>query len=255
MSATPIPSWLYVHDDLSEPLRAHGEASTVWTLGQALFALLRREPHRVRILTLAEQLDALMARGAHAPFEMTVGIGAAGARVAALVHARTAWFPSIRRVDLWREEDAEGGYRLAGPAPLETQLRGLEDARSIAIADDTLFSGLTLRVVLEALSPALRRRTHVFCLRAVAESVPDVASLAPVSVGFAAPGRILTEVSFINASGLVRRGAIRRTAAAPLAFFEREEWMAAWFPGYHQEAIAVCRELAAALEAPALIAR
>jgi hypothetical protein len=255
MSTTPIPSWLYVHDDLSEPLRAHGDGSSVWALGQRLFALLRREPHRVRILTLGEQLDALVACGRHAPFEATVGIGAAGARVAAQVHARTAWFPSIRRVDLWREEDADGGYHLAGPAPLESQLRGLDDARSIAITDDTLFSGLTLRVMLEALSPALRRRTHVFCLRAVAESVPEVASLAPVSVGFAAPGRILTEVSFINASGLVRRGAIRRTAAAPLAFFEREEWMAAWFPGYHQDVIAACRELASALEAPELLPR
>jgi hypothetical protein len=255
MSATPSPRQLYVHDDLSDELRAHGEASTAWRLGQALFALLRREPGRVVLLTLAEQLDALIARGAPAPFAVTLGIGAAGARVAAQVHTRTSWFPAIRRVDLWREEDADGGYRLAGPAPLETQLLGLDDARSIAVVDDTLFSGLTLRTVLAALSPALRARANAFCLRAVAQSVAEVARLAPVSVGFAAPGRLLTDVSFINASGLVRRGAIRRAAAPPLAFFERPEWMAAWFPGYHDEVLAVCRELAATLNATALVGR
>ena len=231
MSATPSPRQLYVHDDLSDDLRAHGEASTAWRLGQTLFALLRREPGRVVLLTLAEQLDALIARGAPAPFAVTLGVGAAGTRVAAQVHA--------------------------GPAPLETQLLGLglDDARSVAVVDDTLFSGLTLRTVLAALSPALRARANAFCLRAVAQSVAEVARLAPVSVGFAAPGRLLTDVSFINASGLVRRGAIRRAAAPPLAFFERVEWMAAWFPGYHGEIVAVCRELAAALEEVALLSR
>jgi hypothetical protein len=60
---------------------------------------------------------------------------------------------------------------------------------------------------------------------------------------------MLTDVSFINASGLVRRGAIRRAGRPPLAFFEREAWMQAWFPGDHSEVIAVCRELCEALEA------
>ena len=66
--------------------------------------------------------------------------------------------------------------------------------------------------------------------------------------GFAAPGRLLDEVSFINASGLVRRGAIRRTGLPPLAFFERPEWMHAWFPGHADEVIACCRWLNALLE-------
>src|SRR5438034_8886430 len=89
-----------------------------------------------------------------------------------------------------------------------------------------------MRAVLEALPPRRNRRVHAFCLRAVAESLPGVAALAPVSAGVAAAGRILEDVSFINASGLVRRGAIRRAGQASLAFFERPEWMEAWFPGY-----------------------
>ena len=69
-------------------------------------------------------------------------------------------------------------------------------------------------------------------------------ALAPVTVGVAAPGRLLDDVSFINASGLVRRGAIRRVGRAPLAFYERPEWIRAWFPDHAAEVIACCAELA-----------
>jgi hypothetical protein len=255
VTPTPIPRTLYVHDDLSEDLRAHGEGSPAWHLGQALFGRLRREPSRVVVLTLAQQLDALIARGDHAPFEATVAVGGAGARVAAAVHGRTGWFPAIQRVDVWREETLDGGYVLGGTAPLDARLRGLRDVASLAVVDDTIFSGFTMRAVLAALPSPRPRRLHVFCLRAVAASLAEIARLAPVSAGVAAPGRLLTDVSFINASGLVRRGAIRRTGRAPLAFFEREEWMAAWFPGEHAEVIAICRDLCARLEADAVAPR
>src|SRR5260370_14661443 len=103
-AATPAPRTLYVHDDLSDALRALGEESRAWRLGQKLLAMLRRDTGRVVILTLAQQLDALIARGDHAPFARAIGIGRAGARVAPEVHARTGWFPSIHRGDLWRYE-------------------------------------------------------------------------------------------------------------------------------------------------------
>jgi hypothetical protein len=247
-STTPVPRTLYVHDDLSDDLRARGEDSRSRRLGQALFALLRRDAGRVVILTLAQQLEGLVARGEHAPFAIAVGLGRAGVRVAEIVHARTGWFPSIHRVDLWREEDDGGGYVLSGPAPLAAQVSALPDGRSIAVVDDTIFSGLTMRTVLAALPRSGLPGVHAFCLRAVAESLPCVAQLAPVTAGFAAPGRILDDVSFINASGLVRRGAIRRAGRPPLAFYERPEWMAAWFPTDHEDITALCRELAAELE-------
>ncbi len=247
--AVPIPQRLYVHDDLSEELRVHGEGSHVHRLGQALLELLRQDP-RVVLLTLDEQIAALIARGSHAPFSVAIGLGRAGTRVAAEIHARTGWFPAIERVDVWREEDDAGGYALAGPAPLTSQLGATAERESVAVVDDTIFSGLTMRAVLAALPPRPRRRFHAFALRGVAESVEAVARLAPVTAGLLAPGRILEDVSFINASGLVHRGAIRRARRPPLAFFERPEWMAAWFPGYAGRAIALCRRIHEAVEAP-----
>ena len=245
-SSTPVPRTLYIHDDLSDDLAALGSDSRARRIGQSLFTLRRRDSPRIVILTLAEQIDGLVARGAHAPFARAIGIGRAGVRVAEAVHARTGWFPSIDRVDLWREEDASGDYVLSGPKPLDAQLVTLTGAESIAVVDDTIFSGLTMCTVLAALPPA--RRVRAFCLRAVADSLSAVAALAPVSAGFAASGRILDDVSFINASGLVKRGAIRRTGRPSLAFYERPEWMAAWFPTDHEEITELCRELTSALE-------
>ena len=252
---TPTPRRLYVHDDLSEELVRHGEDAPIRQLGRVLFTLLAREPDRVVVLTPAAQIAALIEQGGHRPFGAVVAIGPAGAAVAAQVHERTGWFPSVWRVDVWREEDADGGYRLAAPAPLARQLDALPDAASLAVVDDTIFSGLTMREVLAALPSRLRSRAHVFCLRAVAECLAEIRRLAPATAGFAAPGRLLTDVSFINASGLVRRGAIRRTGRPPLAFFERPEWMAAWFPGYDADVVAACRALHERLEAGPLVRR
>lgn len=243
---SPTPRRLYVHDDLTEAAWRSRRADAVRLVGE-LFDVMGREPH-VAVLSLAEQVAALIARGGFPPFGTAIGIGGAGERVAREVHARTGWFPSIARVDVSRAEDAAGGYVLTGPAPLAQQLSGLPVELPVAVVDDTLFSGLTLGTVLTALAPAVRRRTHVFCLRAVAASVPAIARLCPVSVGFAARGRILRDVSFINASGLVRRGAIRRVGAPPLAFFERPEWMAAWFPGQAARIVALCRTMHALFE-------
>lgn len=250
MGETPTPARFYVHDDLTEDVRErHGAGSPAFALAAELMALVRRGPH-VTVLTLPEQLAALVARGPHAPFTLAVGIGRAGERVAGQVHAHTGWFPAIRRVDLTREEDDRGGYAVVSPTgvPLAEQLAGVERAASLAIVDDTIFSGITMRQVLLALSPAVRARTHAFCLRCVEESLVPLRALCPVTPGFAAPGRLLDEVSFINASGLVRRGAIRRAGRAPLAFFERPEWMRAWFPDRAEAVVDLCRRLNRLLE-------
>ena len=251
MSETPTPARFYVHDDLSEDVRErYGAGSPAASLTRELLALVRRDAGRVQVLTLDAQLAGLIGQGPHAPFALAVGIGRAGERVARQVHARTGWFPAIRRVDLTREENGHGGYAVVSPTgvPLAEQLAGVETAASLAIVDDTVFSGITLRQVLEALPSAVRARTRAFCLRCVAESLPPLRALCPVTAGFAAPGRLLDEVSLINASGLVRRGSIRRASLPPLAFFERPEWMRAWFPEHAEAVIDCCRRLNRILE-------
>lgn len=247
----PTPRRLYVHDDLTEELRAQlGADSGALALAEALLATVARDRERVTILTAEDQAARLAAAGPHSPFELTLAVGRAGEAVARRVHARTGWFPSVRRVDATREEDGRGGYaivRVSGE-PIEPGLAELGGYASLAIVDDTVFSGLTMRTLLGRLPAATRAVAHVFCLRAVAASLDGIRVLCPVTAGFAAPGRLLEDVSFINASGLVRRVAIRRRGRPPLAFFDRPAWIRAWFPDDAEEVLARCRELNALLE-------
>jgi hypothetical protein len=251
-SATPTPRSLYVHDDLTDDVgRRWGADSEAARQVRALMTLVARDAARVRILTLAEQIGALAATGLHAPFDVAIGIGGAGERVARQVHARTGWFPAVERIELTREENDAGGYDLStrGAGALETQLKRADGRASIAVVDDTVFSGLTMLAVLRALPAGALARTRAFCLRAAGESLAAVRALCPVAAGFVAPGRLLHDVSFINASGLVRRGAIRRAGGAALAFYERPEWMRAWFGGDAADITARCAALAGMLEA------
>jgi hypothetical protein len=252
--AQPAPRVLYVHEDLTEEVRRRlGPRSPALALAQALVDRLRAESGRVRVITLDEQIERVIAQGPHDPFDLAIGVGRAGERVAAQLHARTGWFPRVRRVGLTREEDGRGGYAVVSTErePLAAQLDGVERAGALALVDDTVFSGLTLHTLLDALSERARGRARVFCLRSAAESLATVAARCPATAGIAAPGRLLHDVSFINATGLVLRIAIRRRGQPPLAFFDRPDWLRAWFPRGHAEVLALCRELNAALEPPA----
>jgi len=244
---TPTPKKLYVHDDLTELAGLRPETAR---LARELLDLVRRDP-RVRILSLPAQLDAVVAQGPHEPFAMAIGVAAAGEAVARALHARAGWFPVIHRIEVAREETVAGGYELAtsSAGPLAEQLAPVEGAASIAVVDDTVFSGLTLDAVLRALPSGSLARTRAFCLRGVETSLPALRALCPVTVGVAASGRLLDDVSFINASGLVRRGAIRRVGLPPLAFYERPEWIRAWFPDDAPKIIACCAELGRRLDA------
>jgi hypothetical protein len=249
--AAPTPRVFYIHDDLSEYVcRQQGEASPAWQLTRELFALVRRDPRRVVVLTLEAQIERLLARRSYDPFVLAIGIGRAGERVAQQLHVRTGWFPRISRVDVTREEDGHGGYNVVTTTgiPLAQQLPTLEVVSSLAVVDDTVFSGLTMRTVLQTLPPQVRARTQAFCLRGVAASLASITALCPIAIGFAAPGSLLDEVSFINASGLVLRLGIRRPDRPPQAFFERDMWMRAWFPGDADEVIALCQRLNAIME-------
>ena len=246
----PPPRRLYVHDDLTDEVaRRLGPSSTGAALAASLLGVVSRDRERVQVIRLAEQLQRLIGRRTHAPFSLTLAIGRAGERVAAEVHARTGWFPHVRLVGLTRVEDG-GAYRLVStvPASLREQLAGAEEARTLAVVDDTIFSGLTMRSLLEALPAGALARTRAFCARGVADSIREIGRLCPIAAGFTAHGRLLDDVSFINASGLVLRIAVRRRDGPPLAFFERPEWIHAWFPGSDAEVIELSARLNALLE-------
>jgi hypothetical protein len=249
--AAPTPGLLYIHDDLSAYVcRQQGKASPAWQLTHELFALLQRDPEHVVVLNLEWQIERLLAQGHYRPFALTIGIGRAGERVAQQLHARTGWFPRIARVDITREEDGRGGYHVVSTSgiPFAQQLPSLASVCSLAVVDDTVFSGLTMRTVLQALPSEIRAHTQAFCLRGVAASVATITALCPITVGFAAPGKLLDEVSFINASGLVMRVGIRHPDRPPQAFFERPMWLQAWFPSYDAEVMALCQRLNSILE-------
>ena len=102
--AQPTPRRLYVHDDLSDHVaRRCGAGSPAALLARDLLAAVAREAERVRLLTLGEQVERVVAQGAHAPFAIAIGVGSAGRRVAETLHERAGWFPRIRRVGLTRE--------------------------------------------------------------------------------------------------------------------------------------------------------
>src|SRR5580704_11614095 len=206
--SAPTPKVLFIHDDLRDFVaRHHGQASPAGRLTRELFGLVCRKPEQVRLLTLESQIATLSANNNYSPFALAIGIGRAGERVAQQLHARTGWFPKISRVDITREEDGDGGYNVVTTTgiPLVQQLPPLDAVFSLAVVDDTVFSGQTIRTVLLALPAEVRARTQAFCLRGVAASLVDIAALCSIAIGFAAPGRLLDEVSFINASGLVMR--------------------------------------------------
>ncbi len=250
----PTPRWFYIHDDISALVSdVFGPDSIVAARVSELFRLVAgREPERVRVLTADEQIEALIASAQHSvsPFALTLGIGTAGERVAQQINERSGWFPHIHRIDMARQEDGRGGYTVVSTSlsPLEDQLTGLEEAQSIAVVDDTIFSGITMQAVLTALPRGALQKTRAFCLRCVGESLEAVRKLCPVSAGFQAEGHILKDVSFINASGLVTRVGIRQPGGRSMAFFERPEWIHAWFPGYGDEVITLARGLNEFLE-------
>jgi len=162
--AAPTPKVLYIHDDLSDYVgRRQGEASPAWRLTQELFAVVCRDPRRVVRLTIESQMAPLLAQK-YAPFALAIGIGRAGERVAQQLDARTGWFPKISRVDITREEDGRGGYSVVTTTgiPLAQQLPALDAISSLAVVDDTVFSGLTMRTVLLALPAEVRARTQAF---------------------------------------------------------------------------------------------
>ncbi|MHB8576285.1 MAG: hypothetical protein ACYDCQ_13250 [Dehalococcoidia bacterium] len=237
----PTPERLYVYNDFPYLRAERPHNREFLTVLDELEGTLALEPHVV-LVNVDEQIRKLAARGGYAPFAATLAVGGAGARVARALHARTGWFPTITVLNITREETGWGEYRIRGGTDrLDAELAAT-GAGPHAVVDDTLYSGLTLRSVLDRLPAKTLRQTTVFLLQAIAETLPRLRRLCAVEVGLEMPGALETEVSVIKASHLFETGAIRRPNG-DLAFFERQEWMRAWFPRHVDAIISLCERL------------
>ena len=118
--------------------------------------------------------------GSARPIRSGPRIGRAGERVARALHARPAGSRASAGSGLLARRTAAETTISSAPCRPHSPPSSPASAAcsSLAVVDDTVFSGLTLRSVLEALPARAPRRTHVFCLRGVAESIAAVARLA-----------------------------------------------------------------------------
>ena len=244
----PTPGVLYINDDLTGPIRERfGPCSEPDVLANELMRRARYDPDKVGVLTIERQLEGIVSQGPRRPFPEAIAIGGAGKTAADLIHRRTGWFPAIKKIALTRVENGEGGHDLRGADRLPQQLGRLTGSGKVAVVDDTVYSGLTAAAVLDALPDGILPHTELFCLKAVGQTAERLRAKCAVTVGFVAPGTINEDVSIINATGLVYRGAIRTRHGPDMAFFDRPEWMRAWFPADHEQLIDLCRRLNAAV--------
>lgn len=240
---TPVPSRLYVYDDLPSVRQHYAGKELVLRLLQRLEQALRANAH-VRLIDVNEQVEKLARQLPPESFDLAFAAGDAGARVAAALQARSGRFPSIRRIGVTRIEQGPFQYRVISTtgAPLEQQLSVPEGAL-LALVDDTIYSGLTLTSLLQRLPASQLPRTRVYCLQALAASLPRIRAFCPVYAGLELNGIPERDVSIIKASHLFEPGAIRRADGRDLAFYERPEWLRAWFPVNAEHVIELCDEL------------
>ena len=240
----PTPTTLYVYNDL--PYLPPPAAERWPALIAELLRLLHGQPH-VRFLEVGLLVERLAQGGAIGTFAQTLAIGASGRRVAELLEAHAGWLARISTVPLSREEQADGGYRIvAGDERAVARLLASTAGQRVAVVDDTVYSGQTLRWLLARL-PA-DARPEIFCLQAVAATLDELSERCPVHAGIVLHGERERDLSVIKASHLFEPGAIR-LAGGRLAFYERRAWLDAWFPGAATPIAAICAELRALLPA------
>jgi hypothetical protein len=240
MAALPTPTFVYLYNDLPYVAPPNAGGARWQALIAELLALLRAQP-QVRFLEVAPLVDALAQQRTRGPYERSLAIGAAGRRVAELLHGRTGWFPAIMELPLTRIEAAGGGYQVVARGAIAVT-PPTDDTRPLAIVDDTIYAGQTLGWVLDRLPPAAE--VDVFCLQGVAETLSALRTRCRVFAGIELAGERERDLTVIKASHLFEPGAIH-AEQAELAFYERRAWMDAWFPGAADQIVSVCARLRA----------
>lgn len=218
---------VFVLDDITQSVK-----NKLLTRGEA--ALLRsylRANKNVLIKSDSILLRRLERHSAKTHFSMTFAIGSAGTAIGQWLHNKTGAFPHIETIPLQRHESRNGKHviSLAQRRKLR-QLMNKKIPTKIAIIDDTIYSGLTIKTLISCLPPKKRKSITIFCLQAIAQSLVDITPIAQINSGIVLSGRRERDITIIKASGLYTSGAIRTEKGNQLAFCERSQWLSTWFP-------------------------
>ena len=236
--ALPTPHIVYLYNDLPYLPPPSAQRERWRALLDELLAELRAQP-RMRILEVEPLVAALAGQQVRGPYARTLAVGAAGRRVAELLHAHTGWFPAIVELPLTRVEETDGSYRVVARGAVDIA-RLAADAGPLAIVDDTVYAGQTLGWLLNRLPPAVE--ADLFCLQGVASTLATLRGRGRVHAGIELAGERERDLTVIKASHLFEPGAIH-TTRGDLAFYERREWMDAWFADASATIVALCERL------------
>ncbi len=238
------PRNLYIYDDFSYYMPVGGNEETYYTTLTAQLAQALRANMHVTFIDIDRQIQKLASHLISRPFDKTLALGKSGYRVALALHERTGWFPNIQSLAVARRETCDGDYQVISTNHLALQQQ-LHAARgeSLAIVDDTMYSGLTMRTLLTLLATNDQPCAHVFALCATSASLAAITPYCPVTTALELKGKLEEQVSIIRASHLFMSGAIRRENGPELAFFQRPAWITAWFPGNVDTILALCKQL------------
>ncbi len=242
----PTPKTLYVHDNVSSFVRERfGEKSPEYDIAQRFIKYIDSQPH-VRIGTLEEELGGLIAQVNPKLFDIAFGFGYKGEEIAQLLHGRWSAFPNLTRLDITRQEKEDGsGHVLVSKSdtPLEEQIAQAGEFKSCALVDDVLYTGFTMRSVMDLLPLGSIDECHLFFTRGLEETKKEFEKQGcKVHIGVELPGKIEVDASTISTMNLITEGAIR-TNNGDLTYCDRPSWLEAWFPNDTDIIMHLCQSL------------
>lgn len=232
----PTPSLLYVHENLLPHVRQRfGIDSAEYQLATDFIAHIAAE-RNVRMGTLEEELGALYLQfyPPPAPFDLTLGFGRKGERLARMLNQRWGCFPRIHRLDITRYElEDRSGHVLKSKTgvPIEEQIARAGGYRTLAMVDDVLFTGFTAFTILNLLPRHACDCIHLFFTRGMEETKRALEERGHrAALGVCLKGKIEEDVSTISSMNLVSKGAIHTPTEGDISYCQRQEWVEAWFP-------------------------
>ncbi|MBU0458134.1 phosphoribosyltransferase [Patescibacteria group bacterium] len=242
----PTPKLLYVHDNLTPFVRErYGENSTEYDLSKRFLKYVQSQPH-VKIGTIDEELSGLIAQTCPLKFDVTFGFGYKGEEIAELLHGRWGSFPNIIRLDITRiEKEGSKEYVLVSKTDksIEDQIAETGDIRSCALIDDVLYTGFTMKSIIEKLPMDKIESCHLFFTRGLTETKKEFEDMGcTVHIGMPLAGKIEVDASTISTMNLITEGAIR-TNDGDLTYCDRPQWMEAWFPNDTDIIMHLCQSI------------